>query len=505
MEDEYKKRFHNRELPHDDFDAEGLWEDIAGELDEGAAAKGFPWTYLGGAVLLLLVAAVGFMLLRNDATVKNMGDGAVFFENKSTEVATEATATLQENSGSKTNAEKEKSAVGADASDVVEKSDLKDKIVEKNDLATAKKGSTKADEENAFANDTREVKSTANVDKNVADIASQVIENQAINSLSENKNPAPLPTKTDKKNDAPVFKNETDITAEKQNKNGADFVKNAGEKEEASPLLFTAFTLLQNEDKTALDSFVIEFSPLIKKDKKTKEIAFFGDLYGGANTLLTDFQLQTDSLTDAIENKSESGLIGNTVGVNIGATYQGWQLRTGVALHTFNTRFDFGQTTTRNVLQSQVLKTVFIDSTGAVQNQVFGDTTVTVTDTRRIEHYNQYHLLEIPLEIGRYRTQGKFMYGVNVGVGFNFLLNQSGRTLDLNGEILDFNQNTTPVLCKDFGISARIGGQFGYRLTDKIWLTAEPRAAWQSGLLFEENVRVRAVSFGVNAGVKMVF
>ena len=505
MEDAYKKRFQNKELPNDDFDAEGLWDDIADELDTGSSVSAFPWTYLGGAVLLLLVAAIGFVFLRNDVTEKKATGATLISENKKAEVAGEAEATLRKDSDKLTNDRQQIAAVEANVSSEIETDDLKDKSVVKNDLATAENEERDERSDNVSKGKNSVDGSAVGENEKRGSVSLEKADNKGLELVLENKDTDFFKSKTELTTDEKNSLTETINADEKQKVSSNKSAKKLTKKAAVSPLLFTSFTFLKSGNEIDLDSFAKAIPEPVKKEEKVKKIAFFGDLYGGANTLQTDFQLQTDSLSSEVENKTEAPLIGNAVGVNIGATYKGWQLHTGIALHTFNTRFDFAESTTRSAELSQILQKVYVDSTGAVQNQIFGDTTVVVTDTRRIEHYNRYRLLEIPLEIGRYRTQGKFMYGINAGIGFNFLTSQTGRTLDAEGEVLDFAKDTAPVLFRKFGISARIGGQFGYRLTEKVWLTAEPRAAWQSGLLFEENVRVQAVNFGVNAGVRMVF
>jgi len=59
LEKEYHKRFHNQQLPNEDFDAEGLWDEIAQELPpETPRPAGKYWRAL--AILLLVGVGLSF-------------------------------------------------------------------------------------------------------------------------------------------------------------------------------------------------------------------------------------------------------------------------------------------------------------------------------------------------------------------------------------------------------------------------------------------------------------
>ena len=70
MENEYNKRFKNKEMSNDDFDVEGLWGDITEELDEKSGGlSASSWNKLGGALFILLIlSGIGFAILNSDSS-----------------------------------------------------------------------------------------------------------------------------------------------------------------------------------------------------------------------------------------------------------------------------------------------------------------------------------------------------------------------------------------------------------------------------------------------------
>ena len=86
LENEYNKRFKNEEMPNDDFDVEGLWDEVEKELDEEPNRKiGFPFRNILLLGLLLLFVTGSIMLFNYSNTtgglVVNENEGVNGVEN----------------------------------------------------------------------------------------------------------------------------------------------------------------------------------------------------------------------------------------------------------------------------------------------------------------------------------------------------------------------------------------------------------------------------------------
>ncbi|MDG1296977.1 MAG: hypothetical protein P8P48_07555, partial [Saprospiraceae bacterium] len=62
LEEEYKNRFKNEQMSSDDFDAEGLWDNISEELkvEPSSEAKPIWWIFLSGAAMLVFLGLLIF-------------------------------------------------------------------------------------------------------------------------------------------------------------------------------------------------------------------------------------------------------------------------------------------------------------------------------------------------------------------------------------------------------------------------------------------------------------
>jgi len=514
MENEYNKRFKNKEMSNDDFDVEGLWDDIANELDTNPSnTLVFPWRKLGlGLILLLGLCGIGLITFGTSETVL-IGENTSVVEERSMENSQTA---------AKVSSTKTKYAIEKQQGNSTLKNSAQVQHARKEN-ATIKNESQKLISQpkpetigNIFTQKNNTLKK-AKVDEN--NVTDEGKKNKDDNQASQTKNPNLV-----------EIKGSTGALAQSTIKNE---IQNSKETGIISPSIETEDTPQQNLDKTKTDFTIALFKTKIKhlaifsptiddsllytgireiskkkvnEDKGNKQkVDFEGGVYGGLNRAFVQFNSTSDTDYSDTRNTSENSFSGTTYGAQIGLLYKGWRVNTGTELNNVWTKLDTKIQSNSNTFIPQALTYVLIDSTGNVLNQNFQDTTVNTTNTRTIVHHNNFQILSIPLEIGRYRASKQWVYGFSAGTSFNFLSNQTGKILGNDNELLEFNKDTDAVLFQPFSMSLRANAILAYKFSKNTLLSFNPQWSWTQNNLFDNTIKANVHQVNLNLSLRTIF
>ena len=228
----------------------------------------------------------------------------------------------------------------------------------------------------------------------------------------------------------------------------------------------------------------------------------------GANQIF--IQHQSENRNEILEQKENatSSLWGTSFGLNFGAVFkQHWLFGTGLEYHQQWTRFEMEQQSMEQVLKENQLLTVWLDAvSGDALNQRFGDTLVNATRIRTVVHHNEFRQISIPIELGWQGHSKRLTYGFTLGPVLQFTSFQEGKTLGLEGAIVEFNQEDDSAPLRSFGLGMRFAPFIGLQLSDHLSLNLNPHWTMQQGASVEQlDVQRRVHQFSLALGVGYSF
>lgn len=103
--------------------------------------------------------------------------------------------------------------------------------------------------------------------------------------------------------------------------------------------------------------------------------------------------------------------------------------------------------------------------TGAT-TEVRGDITLTVTAERKVQHFNSFSLVQVPLGIGKTWGKGSLQPHLLVGGVANLSFSKQGRTL-YQAELIDYDDSSS-IWTDQLSFSAMLSGGLNYRITDRL-------------------------------------
>ncbi len=512
MENEYNKRFKNKEMSNNDFDVEGLWDNIAEELDTPSDEVPISsWKKYGATFLLLILfTSLGYVFL-NDTNDNKIAQNEQEKVEESRKLSEEANF---QNKDLPNNLNKENSidnAAKINAKEDIISNKTNTEIEEKTiSIVSTNAGSSlqeTAEKNNSnIGSGTKSNPSKIDIKKSInKNYSSSQIEHGELNFSSENSNKKKLD----------LLENTIKATELEDTKtNGEIPVADISNIPPDTENKITPFRIDLNSLKKSLP--IIEDSLLYtgirkiktskKSDKKVKFL-FEGNLYGGVS--LTNFRFKgitpSDDSLAMQKNPLESSIWGQTYGLNVSALRKGIRVNTGVEYQNLWTKFELRAKNNTTTLVEQALTLVVIDSIGNTVNRERRDTLINATTIRNIEHYNNYQVWSIPLEIGIYRARKKWSYGLSAGTSFNFLSNQSGKTLDLDAEVIEFDKTSDSTLIQSFSISLRANVFLAYHLNEKIRLSLVPKWSWTGHDIFNEALQSDMQQFNLTLGLRTTF
>jgi hypothetical protein len=142
----------------------------------------------------------------------------------------------------------------------------------------------------------------------------------------------------------------------------------------------------------------------------------------------------------------------------------------GLGFHKLETRLDYSLFI-KNYTTQTLYDTILTYNTNSItgeKSQIRGDVEVNVNATRRVRHYNQYQLIQIPFAVGRsWSISQKIFAEVSLGGAVNILAFNKGRSVD-QGRIIDFNHSSTPFLDNRWGFHAMGSVKLRYKIHEHV-------------------------------------
>ena len=507
LEDAYNERFSDRELPSDGFDAKGLWEDIAADLDadeRGASGASLIWRYAWGLLLLLVMGTTVFYLWPDGATQgmttkesqtevpdRNLTDEITATRKtpttseETTDADTTATynttqrlPTVPQNSAASNTAFADSHALGEIESNSFNSNRTKIQPSKRNAtrITAPDNAPTRAAGSTTLADNTPTPNSLNTDNRTALDAKSPIVSltTTSIDAAPTPNNKTPLNRDLISAGDSP-----------------ATLTDDLAESDDPLSVLLTdrIEKLLLTPDQPLLDPPLPNISEEAS-DTRVPGRVFVPSLtvYAGSNWGIPSFSSSETPALATLKGETESAMSGYSMGVMGTLTYRNkWTLSSGVEYHRFNTRFEYTSVRDSQILKPQTTIAVVVDANGNVVSTQTGDVLVGANVVRQVRHHNQYHLVSVPIELGYTTRRGAWSYGLASGAVLNFRLRQSGRTLDPSQAIIDFSSDTPATLYGKFGVGIRVSPLLSYHLTDRVALSLCPQWQWSSYRLFGDS------------------
>ena len=244
------------------------------------------------------------------------------------------------------------------------------------------------------------------------------------------------------------------------------------------------FVNSENEDSPLFEN-IIDPVPLKLKNKKIS----FG-LFVGSHFISNNFKAEQDG------EKERSSLLNKGYQPELGYSFSAEAVfhlnknlfvKSGITYVSSTEKFNYTNSYDTTIWKDNIPNTEMIDALA----------------TRRVRHHNKHTLYSIPLMIGVQQQKGRVNFGINAGVGFNFIISQKGRSLDANDLIADFPNGETNVSPRpSFYMSYQLQPFLNYRFNEK--LTFQIRSDMQYhayGKFGFYGMKHNAVFGGVGIGV----
>jgi hypothetical protein len=160
-------------------------------------------------------------------------------------------------------------------------------------------------------------------------------------------------------------------------------------------------------------------------------------------------------------------LLGNYVQVSGKYTWTKTYAEAGIQHATWKYGIDYLKTTTDKVLIEDTLLSMVVNAqTGAIISEVYGDTLVNRTTTRKVRYNNSFSTIQVPLEFGYYLNKNKWQFEAGLGVNLIYIYKQSGRYLTTDSDITDII-TTNNLRVKQFVIQPQLSIGTSYMFDPK--------------------------------------
>jgi len=100
--------------------------------------------------------------------------------------------------------------------------------------------------------------------------------------------------------------------------------------------------------------------------------------------------------------------------------------------------------------------------------------------TRTVKHNNQQKILSVPLMIGISKDLAAFELGVELGLGFNYLIGQKGKSLNVTGQVEDYNSKINNIVpYRNFFLSYQVQPYLNCAVNERFALQLQPIFRYQ--------------------------
>ena len=142
----------------------------------------------------------------------------------------------------------------------------------------------------------------------------------------------------------------------------------------------------------------------------------------------------------------------------------------GADYQELRTKFD--RIEVRNISVEEEDRIIGIDTNmQGEQVPIYGSLFFDATQTHTVLHHNQYKVLSIPIQFGIEKRFNRITIGTDLGIAYSFILQQQGRTLNQEGELVYFGEVELPF--KKSLLTYQMSPFFSYSLSDRIAIKAQ--------------------------------
>ena len=501
IEKEYTKRFSNQQLPNGDFDVDGLWDAVSTNLDvvAPAAAAGThavwsaKWIWVLAFSGIVGTACIAYVFVSKNQMLSTQIEN---IDTKETKLVTnEESKNILSTSVDSKSVAKMGSRLDAKNEALLNTNDTS------NNLKTSQSTSIEVENKKQKASTKTYLKL---YQSNGASARKSMFDSGFDRNSFQNKSTRDLSS-----GNIPSKENQTTIQQSNQQSNSP--VKLDALFNEKNNKIGMQASLLPSLSALVLPDRSEQFLPRLNASDNDIEVdkpkihSWQFSLLGGANNFLFNYSTTEPSALARQKNESETGQWGYQLGFQTDLVFNNqWVISSGLSYHNLYSRFDLvGQTNTQ-VFKEDVILQVLVDSnTGEVLNSIMGDTIVNAVTTRNIVHHNRYQQFSIPLDFGFQKIHRGFIYGLRAGLGFHYVSAQSGRALDLDGEIVVFDTDSTYTPFRSFHIGFRFSPLTGYQFSNQWAITFQPQWAWNPQIGFDNpNLKLTTQQFNFVLGLR---
>ncbi|MDA7501756.1 hypothetical protein N8482_00615 [Chitinophagales bacterium] len=190
------------------------------------------------------------------------------------------------------------------------------------------------------------------------------------------------------------------------------------------------------------------------------------------------FSFSTPSSEISVEEKNKSERFSDGRGIQLAVSRlfkSNWFVQTGIEYHQLRTKFDYLNVQTREELRTDYPLLVWMNvSSGDTLQVQYGDATARITTTRKVVHYNRFNQFSVPLLAGISKSHNRFTYGLSMGPVVTLTTKQTGRTLNIENEIVYFSELAEGRAIATFAIGFRANGSLNYAIAENWSLGISP-------------------------------
>ncbi len=190
------------------------------------------------------------------------------------------------------------------------------------------------------------------------------------------------------------------------------------------------------------------------------------------------FQLEAGMCQMQTTQSFETALPGIQLSLNAwSAKESGWLWGGGFSYTEQWIKFQYQNDYEEINVQDGVLQHLLIDA--ATQDTIgmrFGPEAVSLQHSRSVQHYNQFLSLQASVYGGFFLEQSRLRYALLGGLQFQHDLLQSGRTLDVNKDIINFDTGT---YYKQNSLLLQLKPMLFYHVSDHWAISLSPTLSWR--------------------------
>ncbi len=457
LENEFQDKFKDQKITSEDFDDDGLWDGISGNLPASGTRLTI-WSKYGMIIitgifsLTITLFLANYILDKNRTKVKdevsilNSSRSSNPVQNDTTSTANGSNDGMREESSQ---SEIEKREVEKETTETRE---------EKSDIQKEPQEAIQILKEKANSSLSALIKEGGVV----IDNTNQTHQAESIEGAHEMVN-AKTDTQKESMDENPFFeiKQEPDYLMKEQTGLARKHIDHI-------PNLSRQFVKLESLDGPYPFVNVMQISSMIPSAKPKKMWSL--NTYGGTNALFVDHRSSTLSDLVALKNSTDHHAWGYSVGANASVrALNKLNLRLGFEYHQTWINFTYDTKSTSTRINENQLVTVWVDeNSGQVIKEEYDDVVVPIHQTRSINHFNKIDLISLPIEAGFSKSFGRIDLGLWLGPVLHFAVDMNGRTIDANGELAEFgigDSALTPF--RQFGLGMRFSPTISYALNER--------------------------------------